>query len=198
MTGRKQFAVADALEAAMRTFWVHGYADTSLEMLSQTTGLGRGSLYGTFGSKEKLFRSCLDRYVVRYGSRYEAAIAEHPGDPGGAMTAFFEVALDRLTGSGSPGGCLLCQAVDDGAVLGRETREYAAGLLGLQYDRVRAGLEPAPLPAHELDGLARLVVTVNQGLAIMHRSGAPEEHLRQVAALTCQTIAARIASSKPS
>ncbi|GGZ27203.1 TetR/AcrR family transcriptional regulator [Streptomyces poonensis] len=63
------------------TFWQRGYADASLDALGSATGLGRGSLYGTFGTKDALFRQCLDRYASVYGAQYEQALTAHPGDP---------------------------------------------------------------------------------------------------------------------
>lgn len=63
MSGRKQFDVDTALDQAMRVFWERGYTDASLDVVGSATGLGRGSLYGTFGGKDALFRQCLDRYA---------------------------------------------------------------------------------------------------------------------------------------
>ncbi|GAA4904085.1 TetR/AcrR family transcriptional regulator [Streptomyces coeruleoprunus] len=52
-----------ALEAAMRTFWAHGYDATSTQDLCGATGLGRSSIYNTFSSKHDLFRRALARYM---------------------------------------------------------------------------------------------------------------------------------------
>ena len=44
MAGKKQFDVEVALDAAMVQFWRDGYADTSLDDLTNATGLNRSSL----------------------------------------------------------------------------------------------------------------------------------------------------------
>ena len=81
MSGRKQFDTDVALDRAMHVFWQRGYADASLDLLASATGLGRGSIYGAFGSKDALFRACLERYSSIYGARYEEALAQEPEDP---------------------------------------------------------------------------------------------------------------------
>ena len=99
MAGRKQFDVDAAVEQAMRVFWQNGYAGASLEQLSAATGLGRGSLYGTFGSKDGLFLKALQRYSENYGARFDAALAHAGDDPVGSIAAFFGVVLARSGGS---------------------------------------------------------------------------------------------------
>src|SRR5690242_17595534 len=50
----------------MSAFRRKGYEGTSVQDLVDATGLGRGSLYAAFGSKEGLYRAVLDRYRERY------------------------------------------------------------------------------------------------------------------------------------
>lgn len=57
------FDERDVLDAAIETFWELGYEATSVEDLTQRTGLARSSLYNSFGSKDELFTAALERYV---------------------------------------------------------------------------------------------------------------------------------------
>lgn len=50
-----------AIDAAAAVFRQHGYATTSIEQLVEATGVHRGSLYATFGSKRGLFLRALER-----------------------------------------------------------------------------------------------------------------------------------------
>lgn len=75
MAGRKQFDVDEALRRAMHVFWRWGYSEASIDRLTEGTGLGRGSLYGTFGDKSTLFRKSLQRYAQTYHPLYEQALA---------------------------------------------------------------------------------------------------------------------------
>ncbi len=63
MTGRPRKFDDDAvIEAAMQVFWTQGYEGTSAQDLCHWTGLGKGSLYNAFGSKQKLYEKALLRY----------------------------------------------------------------------------------------------------------------------------------------
>ena len=46
----------------MRMFWARGYEATSIEDLVGALGIGRQSMYATFGNKQKLYALALDRY----------------------------------------------------------------------------------------------------------------------------------------
>ncbi|MGW3183984.1 TetR/AcrR family transcriptional regulator [Kitasatospora sp. NPDC001119] len=193
MSGRKQFDVGEALDRAMEVFWQRGYADASLDALGSATGLGRGSLYGTFGSKDALFHQCLDRYASLYGARYEQAFAAHPGDPVRAVEAFFDVVLERIADPSVPAGCLVAQSAAQSPTLTEESGARVRGLLDLQHRRVRAALADSPADARTLDELATFVVAVNQSLAVLSRAGTPDAELRSVARLACATVADSLA-----
>lgn len=55
----RQFSEPDALAAASAVIAHRGFAGTSVDDLVRATGVNRASLYGTFGSKDGLFRRCL-------------------------------------------------------------------------------------------------------------------------------------------
>ena len=193
MSGRKQFDVERALDQAMRVFWQRGYADASLDALASATGLGRGSLYGTFGNKDTLFRQCLDRYVSIYGARYERALAAYPGDPVRAVEAFFDVILARIADPDVPAGCLIAQSATQSLTLKEENGAKVRGLLDLQHRRVREALADSSADPQVLDELATYVVAVNQSLAVLSRAGTPDAQLRSVVRLACTTVADTLA-----
>lgn len=193
MAGRKQFDVGTALDQAMHVFWQRGYADASLDALGSATGLGRGSLYGTFGSKDRLFRQCLDRYAAVYGAQYEQALAAHPGDPVRAVEAFFGVILARIADPETPTGCLIAHSATQSPTLQEENGAKVRDLLDLQHRRVREALAGASADPRTLDELATYVVAVNQSLAVLSRAGAPDAELRSVVRFACATVADTLA-----
>ncbi|NVB80284.1 MAG: TetR/AcrR family transcriptional regulator [Kofleriaceae bacterium] len=65
MPRTKEFDRDAALERAMQVFWGKGYAATSLDDLLKAMGIGRQSLYDTFGDKRQLFVAALDRYMAQ-------------------------------------------------------------------------------------------------------------------------------------
>ncbi|WP_033824637.1 TetR/AcrR family transcriptional regulator [Kitasatospora sp. MBT63] len=193
MSGRKQFDVGAALDQAMRVFWQRGYADASLDALGSATGLGRGSLYGTFGTKDALFRQCLDRYASIYGAQFEQALTAHPGDPVRAVEAFLDVTLSRIADPSVPVGCLIAQSAAQSPTLKEENSAQVRVLLDTQRQRVRAALEDSSADTRMLDELATFVVAVNQSLAVLSRAGTSDAELRSVARLACTTVADTLA-----
>ncbi|MFJ9147937.1 TetR/AcrR family transcriptional regulator [Streptomyces sp. NPDC102270] len=195
MSGRKQFDVTAALDQAMRVFWQQGYEGASLDALGSATGLGRGSLYGTFGNKDALFRQCLDRYVSVYGGRQEKALAGHAGDPVRAVAAFLDTTLARIADPAVPDGCLIAQSSAQAPTLNEENGAHVRALVSAQRARVRAALGSAAADAQVLDELALYVVAVNQSLGVLSRAGVPHEELRAVTRLAGATVADTLARS---
>lgn len=58
----KQFDPEVAVDQAMEVFWSKGYAHTTPQDLVEALGIGKGSLYHAFGSKQELFSRALLRY----------------------------------------------------------------------------------------------------------------------------------------
>jgi TetR/AcrR family transcriptional regulator, copper-responsive repressor len=68
-----------AMASARDTFWRHGYSATSLDNLSEATGMNRPSLYAAFGDKRALYLAAMDRYIaISYQEMVEALAADVP------------------------------------------------------------------------------------------------------------------------
>src|ERR1700683_4907372 len=65
----KGFSREKVLEKAMRVFWKHGFADTTLQELEQATGVNKSGLYSEFRDKKELFVACLRHYLESQGKR---------------------------------------------------------------------------------------------------------------------------------
>ncbi|MFT4049606.1 MAG: helix-turn-helix domain-containing protein [Solirubrobacterales bacterium] len=61
MARPREFDESLAIDAAAAVFRRNGYTATSIDQLVQATGVHRGSLYSTFGSKRGLFLRALER-----------------------------------------------------------------------------------------------------------------------------------------
>src|SRR4029079_4493444 len=62
MARTRQFDADAALDAAIGVFREHGFEGSSAQMLVDAMGIGRQSLYATFGDKWQLYRSAVRRY----------------------------------------------------------------------------------------------------------------------------------------
>lgn len=67
MARPKEFDVDQVLDRATELFWTKGYEETSMRELEEGLGVGRQSLYSTFGDKHELFLAALDRYAAQQG-----------------------------------------------------------------------------------------------------------------------------------
>jgi AcrR family transcriptional regulator len=59
---QREFDRVDTLNQALEVFWQKGYAGASTSDLLEAMGIGRQSMYDTFGDKQSLFLEALRRY----------------------------------------------------------------------------------------------------------------------------------------
>lgn len=107
-----EFDKSEALDAALNLFWREGYEASTIQKLLAEMGINRGSLYSSFGDKETLFVSALDRYEGLMKERVSATL-EQVDDPLQAIRAFFE---NRFLGADKralENGCLLFNTISE-------------------------------------------------------------------------------------
>ena len=101
----KEFDEHEALMKAMRLFWVHGYKATSIQDLVDGMGIGRGSLYGTFGGKRSLFMRALHHYDQERANLFkDLSTSKRPRQ---AVLNPFESVAETVLDQGSHDGCFL-------------------------------------------------------------------------------------------
>lgn len=109
MAGKKTFQPELVLEKVMGLFWQQGYEGSSIEDLVQCTGLGRGSLYDTFGDKHALYLAALKRYMTTYQGQI-AALQDQSGPLYEILERFFQTSIDLLLSDPARRGCFLVNA----------------------------------------------------------------------------------------
>ncbi|MGH1556548.1 TetR/AcrR family transcriptional regulator [Streptomyces sp. L7] len=115
MARPREFDTEAAVEAAMVAFRRRGFAGTSVQDLVDATGVGRGSLYAAFGSKEGLYRAALDRYSQMYASPLVDALRS--GAPARALLrAVMLDVVDTIVGDGTEQACLIVSAATERAL----------------------------------------------------------------------------------
>lgn len=182
MAGRKQFDVDEALWRAMDVFWRWGYSATSIDRLTEGTGLGRSSLYGTFGDKSTLFRKSLHRYAQTYHPRYEQALAgPHPA-PSAVVAAYLQVTLDRIADPTVPDGCLLTMSAAQFPALDAAGQATVRAMIDSLRTMLEQSLRAAGADEHAAAELALCTMATNKSLAVLSRAGFSGEDLATVAA----------------
>ena len=66
--GDKKFDETEVLERDMKLFWKQGYEATGMAQLIKEMGIGRQSVYDTFGTKRDLFLQAIHHYAKTTGS----------------------------------------------------------------------------------------------------------------------------------
>ncbi|NKY47892.1 TetR/AcrR family transcriptional regulator [Nocardia cerradoensis] len=101
----RNFETETVVDRALDAFWTHGYANTSPAQLAEATGIGKGSLYNTFGSKRELFERVLERYD-RIGSEVVGEFMARPGTAQQCIGAFIRFLVDSDVAQPVRRGCL--------------------------------------------------------------------------------------------
>ncbi|MGW0886077.1 TetR/AcrR family transcriptional regulator [Streptomyces sp. NPDC002671] len=94
------------------TFWTKGYSATSPADLAEATGVAKGSLYHSFGSKRELFAKALDLYG-RVGSGVTEEFLSRPGTAKERIHAYFVLLVDMDLDGPVRRGCLAQNTVEE-------------------------------------------------------------------------------------
>ncbi|WP_220195926.1 TetR/AcrR family transcriptional regulator [Ktedonospora formicarum] len=123
MAGKKSFQPELVLDKAMGLFWKQGYEASSIEDLVQCTGLGRGSLYDTFGGKHELYLAALKRYCAKYDKNIEE-LREPTESLPAFLERFFQACIQDLLNDPNRRGCFLVNATIEMAPQDPEVKDF--------------------------------------------------------------------------
>jgi TetR/AcrR family transcriptional repressor of nem operon len=169
----KQFDPRLALGRARDLFWSRGYDGTGVADLENDLGVGRKSLYDTFGNKRALYLASLEHY----SDDVIAAICAGLKRPGASAFANLERVLLKLArhhGSGESLGCLLgvgmAQAQRDDAEVAAALRRALARLEAAFERNLQRALDDGEVrPTLRPKDAARQLVALVQGIALLGR-----------------------------
>jgi TetR/AcrR family transcriptional repressor of nem operon len=119
------------INVASRLFRMHGFDGIGLKDLMEGAGLTQGAFYKQFVSKEDLIRQASGRALESAAARCQVATTENPGDPLGAIIAFY---LSKEHCDDTADGCPIVALGSDAA---RQSPEVKAPF----EDGIRAHLD---------------------------------------------------------
>jgi TetR/AcrR family transcriptional repressor of nem operon len=195
MSRPKEFDETSALDRAMELFWDQGYEGTSLAVLERHLGIGRQSIYDTYGNKLGLYHKALDRYsrvpVTHLLGRLEAGGHQ-------AIRSFFERLL-AYQSCPRPPACFMVNSAIELA-----PRDHGVRLrVNEHFRRLEAGFRAAFTKAGSdrgLSGLGRtdpraaasLLTCAALGLLVAAKGGVPPGILHQMANAALTSVGVEI------
>ena len=175
----------------MELFWANGYEATGVSELLDHMGIQRQSFYNTFQSKERVFVEAVELYCSNMFSKVKQCL-DGPGNPLENIESVFK--LWEGLAKGHPGcGCLVGNSVAEfGAsekkisdVLKTNLQRLEEALCGAFKEAVDKGYLPAERNPR---ALARTMVTLGQGMALLSKTGMSEQAQRDVMETTQRAL----------
>jgi len=195
MARPKAFDRDTALQRAIALFRDKGYAGASTDDLLGAMGIGRQSMYDTFGDKRGLYLAALERYNTDSVAQFVRDL-----DAGGPPLRALEAALQGFARRAASGctGCMGVGAVlefgqsdpDVAALTGASSRSQLAALERQLRSAAAAGEVAADL---DVQAAAGFIASSMAGMRVAARAGAGVPALEQIARFT--TLALRPAAS---
>ncbi|MFD7918081.1 TetR/AcrR family transcriptional regulator [Streptomyces sp. NPDC059740] len=183
MARTKEFDPDAALQSALELFWRRGYEATSVTDLVQHLGIGRASLYATFGSKHELYLKALDRYAeTRDPQLLDELYRPGPALPG-VRTVVRRFAAEAVAPETRGDGCLVTNTAAELASRDPD----AARRVEVSWERLETLLHSAlvraqaqgELPEHrDPRMLARMLLVLLQGVRVVGRTSGDPSRVR--------------------
>jgi TetR/AcrR family transcriptional repressor of nem operon len=191
MARPREFDVDQVLDRATELFWTKGYEETSMRDLEEGLGVGRQSLYSTFGDKRELFLAALDRYAALQRVRIEPLLAPDAGLP--AIRAYFASVFSPSSCTEPRRSCMMLNSVVEfGQADPDVARRYVANqehLVGAFRHALAGAVRKGELPSSiDQNALALFLVSQMYGLVVLSKGGAPPATLERVVATALSAL----------
>lgn len=194
MARPRKFEEAAVVKAALEQFWTTGYGGTSLDDLLRATGLGRGSLYNSFGNKRTLYLQAFADYCTDVVATTAAAL----DGPDATAARRLEDLLHRIatpTGppSRAPRSCFLSKATAEMAALDVDvaaiSRKTFVDLEALLVKAVEAAQRAGAIPpALDARATGRHVLATMRGIEALAASGVAKTVLTDAVSSLVDTL----------
>jgi TetR/AcrR family transcriptional repressor of nem operon len=191
MARPREFDRDAALVAAIGVFSEHGYEGSSTEALLKAMGIGRQSLYGTFGDKWQLYLAAVQRYISdSVGDQLRVLHTAH--SPMEGLRAHLDAAVEAAILSPSS-ACLGVSAICEfGCTYSDLTMmsDMASRTLisALERRLGEAKADGAVAPEVDVREAANFIKTTLVGIKVAARAGASAESLRGIVRMALRSF----------
>lgn len=180
-----------ALEKSMDLFWRNGYEATSLTELIQEMGIGRQSLYNSFGDKHTLFVEAVQHYINSKGQHF-LSVLQADGSPVGNVRRLLEQMVDFVA-SGDCRGCLVTNSIVELAPHDKKVHNMVHSMVKQVEKTLQATLDRAVdegeiSPSTDTRAMARFFNNTVHGLVVLGKSSATKNELKDVVKVALSTL----------
>jgi TetR/AcrR family transcriptional repressor of nem operon len=192
MARPKEFDPGQAMREAMAAFWERGYHGTSVSDLLAEMKLNRGSLYGTFGDKKKLFLATLAEYE-RQSRETMRETLERPGSARAAIEQWAAEAAMFCAGEAGLRGCLGVKAAMEMAPHDKDVADWVRAVTRardhLVAKAVRRGQSDGEInPRLDPRVVARCLNTLLAGLKVRGTAAPTDREVRETVAMMLRVL----------
>lgn len=173
------------LRAAAHCFIKRGYEGSSIADLTSGMQISAQSLYAAFGTKASLFKEATNWYQTNVGKFVYEALAGENDPIRGLARVLFEAAY-LFSEPTSPAGCLVSNSAIAMADENEDVASYAAEMRTAGFYELKSYITHAVQAGAirsdvHVEGLARLLLSIRQGMSIQASDGASRESLLSIA-----------------
>lgn len=182
MARTKEFDPDAALQAALELFMARGYEATSMADLVEHLGVAKASLYATFGPKQVLYMKAFQRYLENGVDPVE--LLSKPGPVLPAVKALVRHYAEEAANDVGQVGCFVVNTAIELAPHDRS----AARAVQRAWDQmetaftaalVRAAAQGELAPGKDPHAIARLLLTLLQGIRVLAKGGPDPVRIRE-------------------
>lgn len=192
MARTKAFDTEEVLDRALHIFWQKGYEGTSMQDLVDGMRINRASIYDTFGNKERLYLTALQRYLQRQHQQVQQLLARF-SSVREALEQLLENMIQESLHDAERKGCFVVNATT-----GLANRYEEVNQLVLENERrmafifeafIQQGKERGEIRLDQDEGaLSSYIFSSIQGLRVLAVTNSDLTTLRRVKGLVLSTI----------
>jgi len=180
-----------ALEKATMVLRKKGYNSATIKDLTRVTGLSESSLYNTFGSKEELFKSALDRYAT--GIMSHLAPLKRPGSALQALRECWLAMCADAAGENRGQGCMVTNSVVElaphNAVIRKKLKAIYQEFEDLFDETLKRAQAQGELDSRrDTRALARYLLHSTQGIRVLSKLSPSIDYLNEIAEVTLSVL----------
>jgi AcrR family transcriptional regulator len=184
MARPKEFDQEKTLRKAIRLFSQQGFAATSTDDLMRVMGVGRQSMYDTFGDKRALFLKALDLYVTESVQSINAELEKSGSALAAVQNAL--VTFAERSDLSSAEGCMGLNAVSEFGQRDADVTRIARNAARAQRQTLMGVLARAKKQGElrldaELDVMADYFESTLAGIRMAAKAGKSRHALRKIA-----------------